>query len=99
MGDEPYANRGLSASQLERLLTSQADALTGRVVAVALPGRGGVLWTPGAIRLVGPIGDDFKRAIDGLLDGIDLGSGAQVRDALLSMGGARLVIDRSSPVQ
>jgi hypothetical protein len=99
MDDEPYANRGLSASQLERLLHSQADVLTGKVIAVAFPGRGGVLWTPGAIRLVGPIGDDFKRAIDGLLDGIDLGSGTQVRDALLSMGGARVVVDRTSPVQ
>jgi hypothetical protein len=98
MSDEPYASRGLSASQLEALLIREADA-AGIVVAVAFPGRGGVLWQPGAIRLVGPAGEDFKRAIDGLLEGIDLGSGTQVRDALLSIGGARLVVDRSGPLQ
>jgi hypothetical protein len=98
MSDEPYASRGLSASQLEALLTRAAD-LAGIVVAVAFPGRGGVLWQPGVIRLVGPVGEDFERAIDGLLEGVDLGSDTHVRDALLSIGGARLVVDRSGPLQ
>jgi hypothetical protein len=99
MGDEPYASRGLAASQLKTLLTGQADALTGSVVAVAFPGRGGVLWQPGSTRLVGPVAAEFERAIDALLDGIDLRSGIQVRDALLTMAGARLVVDRTGPVQ
>ena len=99
MSDEPYSGRGLSASQLEGRLTTEADALTGKVVAVAFPGRGGVIWQPGTIRLVGPVGAEFERAIDGLLEGIDLESGTQVRDVLLSMGGARLVVDRTGPFQ
>jgi hypothetical protein len=94
MSDEPYADRGLSASQLEAQLTTAAAALSGEVIAVAFAGRGGVLWQPGEIRLVGPVQAEFERAIDALLDGTDLGSGAQIRDLLMSMGGARLVVDR-----
>jgi hypothetical protein len=94
MSDEPYADRGLSASQLGAQLTAEAEVLSGEVVAVAFPGRGGVLWQPGEVRLVGPVRAEFELAIDALLDGTDLGSGTQMRDALLSMGGARLVVDR-----
>jgi hypothetical protein len=94
MSDEPYADRGLSASQLEAQLTTAAEALSGEVVAVTFAGRGGVLWQPGKVRLVGPVRAEFEQAIDALLDGTDLGSGAQVRDALISMAGARLVVDR-----
>jgi len=99
MSDEAYASRGLSAGQLEALLTREADAVAGMVDAVAFPGRGGVLWQPGSICLVGPVGEGLERAIDGLLEGVDLGSGTHVRDAHLSMGGARLVMDRTGPLQ
>lgn len=94
MPDEPYADAGLSERQLRSLVEREAEALTGDVVGVAFAGRGGVLWHAGEIRLVGPVGAGFEPAIDGLLDGVDLRSAAEVRDALLSMGGARLVVDR-----
>jgi hypothetical protein len=95
MTDEPYADRGLAASQLEAWLVAFADTAAGPVVGVAVPGRGGVLWRPGEIRLVGPVTAEFERAIDALLEDIDLGSRTAVLDALLSLGGARLVVDRS----
>lgn len=98
MGDEPYADRGLAASQLEEWLVAFADSASGPVVAVAVPGRGGVLWRPGEVRLVGPVSADFERAIDALLEDVDLGSRTAVLDALLSMGGARLIVDRIGPV-
>lgn len=98
MGDEPYAERGLAASQLETRLVAFADAAAGPVVGVAVPGRGGVLWRPGEIRLVGPVSTEFERAIDALLEDVDLGSRTAVLDALLSIGGARLIIDRSDLV-
>ncbi len=98
MGHEPYADRGLAASQLEEWLVAFADTAVGPVVAVAVPGRGGVLWRPGEIRLVGPVSAEFERAIDALLEDVDLGSRTAVLDALLSLGGARLVVDRSDLV-
>ena len=98
MADEPYADRGLAASQLEAWLVALADVAAGPAVGVAVPGRGGVLWRPGEIRLVGPVSAEFELAIDALLEDIDLGSRTAVLDALLSLGGARLVVDRSEIV-
>ncbi len=95
MPEEPYADRGLAASQLEEWLVAFADSAVGPVVGVAVPGRGGVLWRPGEIRLVGPVNGEFERAIDALLEDVDLASKTAVLDALLSLGGARLVVDRS----
>jgi hypothetical protein len=92
--DEPYADVGLSEAQLRSLVERDASGLTGDVIGVVLAGRGGVLWHAGEIRLVGPVGAAFEVAVGGLLDGVDLGSGMEVRDALLSMGGARLVVER-----
>ena len=94
MPDEPYAQVGLSGPQLRSLVEREAEALTGDVVGVIFAGRGGVLWHAGAIRLVGPVGAGFEPAVAGLLDGVDLRSGTFVRDALLTMGGARLVVER-----
>jgi hypothetical protein len=94
MPDEPYAQAGLSERQLRALVEHQAEALTGDVVGVVLAGRGGVLWHAGAIRLVGPVAAGFEPAVAGLLDGVDLRSATEVRDALLPMGGARLVVER-----
>jgi hypothetical protein len=96
MGGEAYADRGLAATQLESLLLAEVESKTAPVVAVAVPGRGGVVWRPGEVRLVGPVASEFARAIDALLEDIDLGSRAEVRDALLSIGGAHLVVDRSA---
>ena len=95
MDDEPYARQGLSSSQLEALLTEQAESIPGEVIAVVVPGRGGVFWHGGDIRLIGPVSEEFRRAIDVLLEDTRLASGAQVRDALLSNGGARLFVERS----
>lgn len=99
MGDEPYADRGLAASQLEEWLLAFAEATTGPVAGVAVPGRGGVLWQPGEVRLIGPVSPEFERAIDALLEDVDLGSKSAVLGALLSLGGARLVVDRSGHMQ
>lgn len=99
MGDEAYADRGLAASQLESLLLAAADRASGPVIAVAVPGRGGVVWEAGRVSLVGPVSSEFERAIDALLDDIDLGSRTAVLDALLSLGGAKLIVDRIGPVQ
>ena len=44
--------------------------------------------------LIGPVTEEFRLAIDALLEDARRESGAQVRDALLSMGGARLVVQR-----
>jgi hypothetical protein len=92
--DEPYAEAGLSEAQLRSLVERDASALTGDVIGVVFAGRGGVLWHAGAVRLVGPVGATFEAAVAGLVDGVDLDSWEEVRDALLSMGGARLVLER-----
>lgn len=99
MDDEPYADRGLAASQLEEWLLAFAEATAGPVAGVAVPGRGGMLWQPGEVRLIGPVSTEFERAIDALLEDVDLGSKSAVLGALLSIGGARLVVDRSGLVQ
>src|SRR5918994_7110508 len=99
MGDEAYADRGLAASQLEAWVLAFAEATAGPVAGVAVPGRGGVLWQPGEVRLIGPVSAEFERAIDALLEDVDLGSKTAVLGALLSLGGARLVVDRSGHVQ
>jgi len=94
MPEEPYTQACLSERQLRSLVEREAEALTGGIVGVAFAGRGGVLWHAGAIRLVGPVGAGFEPAVAGLFDGVDLRSGTEVRDALLTMGGARLVVER-----
>ena len=99
MGDEPYADRGLAASQLEAWVLAFAEAVAGPVVGIAVPGRGGVLWQPGEVRFIGPASVEFERAIDALLEDVDLGSKSAVLGALLSLAGARLVVDRSAHMQ
>lgn len=97
MGDEAYADRGLAASQLESLLLAETGQADGPVIAVAVPGRGGVVWEAGRVSLVGPVGAEFERAIDALLDDVDITSRTAVLDALLSLGGAKLIVDRIGP--
>ena len=92
MDDQPYERQGLASSQLEALLMEQAASNLGELIGVVVPGRGGVLWYSGDVRLIGPVTEQFRRAIDALLEDTRLASGAEVRDALLSMGGARLVV-------
>jgi hypothetical protein len=94
MDDQPYARQGLASSQLESSLKELAALTLGEVVGVAVPGRGGVLWHGREVRLIGPVTEEFRRAIEVLLEDTRLESGPQVRDALLSMGGARLVVQR-----
>ena len=61
-------------------------------------GRGAVLWRDGRVRYAGPRCEqriELEAAVDALFDleQVDLSSAAQVRDALLTIGGARLLRD------
>ena len=91
---EPYTERGLSAVQLADALRDEADRCLGELVAVAYQGRGGVLWDAGQVRIIGTSSEELERAIAALLDDADTASRADVLDALLSLGGARLVVHR-----
>ncbi len=68
----------------------------GRALIVDFTGRGAVIWRAGRIRFAGPRCQnrlDLERAVEALLEmeQVDLSSAEQVRDALLTIGGARLV--------
>ena len=70
---------------------------TGSLV-VAYCGRGVVVWRDGRLRFAGPRDQnrrDLERAVQALLEmeGVDLGSLEQVLDALLTIGGARVLRD------
>ena len=65
---------------------------------VAFCGRGAVIWRDGRIRFAGPRNQrrrELQAAVDALLEmeEVDQSSVADVRDALLTMGGARLLRD------
>ena len=71
--------------------------------AVGYSGRGAVVWRDGRIRYAGPRCQrriELEAAVEALfeLEDVDLASGAQVRDALLTIGGARLLRDPLSPI-
>lgn len=64
-------------------------------LAVDYAGRGAVVWRDGRIRFAGPRCQnriDLERAVEALLEmeEVDLASAGEVRDALLTIGGARL---------
>jgi hypothetical protein len=70
---------------------------------VGYSGRGAVVWRDGRIRYAGSRCQrrlDLEAAVEALLEmeDVDLASGAQVRDALLTIGGARLLRDQVSPL-
>jgi hypothetical protein len=66
---------------------------------VAYCGRGAVVWRDGKIRFAGVRNQrrrELEAAVDALLDleeEVDIASAGEVRDALLTMGGARLLRD------
>jgi hypothetical protein len=65
---------------------------------VAYCGRGAVVWRDGQLRFAGVRNQrrrELEAAVEALLDmeGVSLSSLEQVRDALLTMGGARLLRD------
>jgi hypothetical protein len=69
-----------------------------RTLIVDYAGRGAVLWRDGRIRFAGPRCSrrlELERAVNALfeLDRVDSESLADVREALLTIGGARLVRD------
>ena len=69
-----------------------------RTLIVDYAGRGAVVWRDGRIRYAGPRCQrriELEAAVDALLelDSVDVGSLVEVRDALLTIGGARLVRD------
>ena len=69
-----------------------------RTLVVAYCGRGAVVWRDGHLRFAGLRNQrrrELETAVEALLEMevTDLGSLEQVRDALLTMGGARLLRD------
>jgi hypothetical protein len=94
---QAYSTDGLDEATLRDRLIAQADRLTGEAIGVAFPGRGAALWHEGHISVLGPVGQPGRElgdAIDALLESEDLRSPAAVRDALLTMAGAQLVVHR-----
>jgi hypothetical protein len=94
---EAYSTEGLDERTLRDRLVDEADRLTGESIGVAFPGRGAALWHDGRIAILGPAGQagrELGEAIDALLEGVDLRSPTAVREALLTMAGARLVVGR-----
>ncbi len=83
-----YAGRG----------ADRAGGLAGRTLVVGYAGRGAVVWRRGKIRFAGPRCQrrlELEEAIWALLEieEVDVTSVAQVREALLTIGGARLLRD------
>jgi hypothetical protein len=69
-----------------------------RTLIVDYAGRGAVVWRDGRIRFAGPRCQrriELEAAVDALfeLDHVNSASLVEVRDALLTIGGARLVRD------
>ena len=69
-----------------------------RTLVVDYAGRGAVMWRDGRIRFAGPRCQrriDLEAAVEALfeLEDVDSASLVEVRDALLTIGGARLVRD------
>ena len=70
----------------------------GSRLVVAYCGRGAVVWRDGRIRFAGIRNQrrrELEAAVEALLEmeGVDVASVSAVRDALLTMGGARLLRD------
>lgn len=69
-----------------------------RTLIVGYTGRGAVVWRGGKIRFPGARCQrrrELEAAVEALLEleGVDVSSAVQVRDALLTIGGARLLRD------
>lgn len=69
-----------------------------RTLVVAYCGRGAVVWRDGRIRFAGVRNQrrrELEAAVEALLEleEVDVASVADVRDALLTMGGAQLLRD------
>jgi hypothetical protein len=69
-----------------------------RTLIVDYAGRGAVVWRDGRIRFAGPRCQrrvELEAAVEALfeMDDVDSASLVDVRDALLTIGGARLVRD------
>ena len=69
-----------------------------RTLIVDYAGRGAVVWRDGRIRFAGPRCQrriELEAAVGALfeMEGVDSASLVHVRDALLTIGGARLVRD------
>lgn len=72
-------------------------------LAVGYSGRGAVVWRDGRIRYAGPRCQrriELEAAVEALLEleDVDRSSAADVRDALLTIGGARLLRDPLTPL-
>lgn len=72
--------------------------MVARTLIVDYAGRGAVVWRDGRIRFAGPRCQrriELEAAVEALfeMDDVDHASLVEVRDALLTIGGARLVRD------
>ena len=79
-------------------MRSAARGVTAPTLVVAYCGRGAVVWREGRIRFAGLRNQrrrELEVAVEALLEmeEVNVASLEQVRDALLTMGGARLLRD------
>lgn len=73
-----------------------------RALVIDYPRRGAVVWRDGRLRFAGPRCQnriDLERAVGALLEieDVDVSSLTEVREALLTIGGARLVREPQAP--
>ncbi|MDP9257054.1 MAG: hypothetical protein M3Q31_10920 [Actinomycetota bacterium] len=85
-----YAGRGA--------VVDRARGLAGGTLVVGYTGRGAVVWRRGKVRFAGPRCErrrELEAAVEALLEieDVDVTSVAQVREALLTIGGAQLLRD------
>ena len=74
----------------------------GPILVVRYAGRGTVTWRPGTLAFSGQPGDrveELRRAIEALMEieQVDLAAGLAVREALLTVAGARIVRESLGP--
>ena len=73
-----------------------SSAVPPATLAVGYPGRGAVVWRDGRVRFAGPRCQrrvELEAAVEALfeLEQVDTTSPTQVRDALMTIGGAQLL--------
>jgi hypothetical protein len=96
--DSDDDQRGLARHGLVQRGVARRELARRAPLVVAYCGRGTVVWRDGKIRFAGLRNQrrrELEAAVDALLEieEVDLASVEQVRDALLTMGGAQLIRD------
>jgi hypothetical protein len=75
----------------------------GPILVIRYERRGTVTWTPGRLDFTAERGDridELRRAIEALveLEAVDLAVGIDVREALLTVAGARILVEDLGPL-